>query len=125
MEYNGVIGEEMRNKTPSPNVVVRGKNQALTSSSEGIRRGEKWKKWRREEEEESCSNFKHDEAPVLNIGFLINDKVVVEDNTFELNLLKSRYSRQRSLLRCRLRVMWSRQTRLGNSFKHTLFKKKI
>ena len=43
-----------------------------------IRRGEKWKKWRREEEEGSCSNFKHDEV-VLNNCILINDKATIED----------------------------------------------
>ena len=41
-----------------------------------IRRG---KKWRREEDERFCSNFKHDEVVVLNSDILINGKVVVED----------------------------------------------
>ena len=44
-----------------------------------IRRGEKWKKWRRKEEEGLCSNFKHYEVVVLNTGILINGKAVVED----------------------------------------------
>ena len=37
------------------------------------------KKWRREEDEGFCSNFKHDEVVVLNSDILINGKVVVED----------------------------------------------
>ena len=58
-----------------------------------IRRGEKW---RREEAEGSCSNFKHDETVVLNsdikavvnegekknTNMLINGKTDVKDNDF-------------------------------------------
>ena len=35
--------------------------------------------WSWEEEEGSCSNFKHDEAAILSNGILINGKAVVED----------------------------------------------
>ena len=44
-----------------------------------IRREDKWKKWRRKEEERPYSNFKHDEVVVWNNDILINGKVVVED----------------------------------------------
>ena len=46
-----------------------------------IRKGEKWKKWRREEEEGSCSNFNHDEADALNNNILTIGKAAVEDIT--------------------------------------------
>ena len=66
-----------------------------------IRREKKWKKLRREEEEGSCSNFKHNDAIVLNndiktVGngggkknrkMLINGKATVKDNDFNLKSL--------------------------------------
>ena len=59
------IKPEMQALMPSP----EGKHQALTPLSEGRRRGEKWNKWRREEEKGFCSNLKHDKAIVVNNGF--------------------------------------------------------
>ena len=61
-------------KTPSPNVVAGGKKERkeMEEMKEGRRR-------------KACSNFKYHKAVVLNNGYLINDKAIVEDNYFLIN----------------------------------------